>query len=160
MSWPTSNKAEFGAPELRRAAIDLLSRRDYSRHELWQKLSIKAADTADLDEVLNDLSERQWQSDARFARVFLSSAQQRGHGPIRIQQAMRQKGLLAADIQSAFEQSDIDWIELAIQVAAKKATTFPVLDRSSQAKLYRFMAGRGFDSEHIRLAIDALVVCE
>lgn len=155
MSWSIS-KAELGASELRRAAVDLLSRRDYSRHELWQKLAPKAQDSSDLEHVLDDLSERQWQSDARFARVFLNSSQQRGHGPLRIQQALRQKGIAADDIHHAFADAEVDWFASAVQVAEKKAATISELDQKNREKLYRFLAGRGFDSEQIRVAMASL----
>ncbi|MBE0483692.1 MAG: regulatory protein RecX [Bacterioplanes sp.] len=155
MSWPTSNKA-LSANELRRAAIDLLARRDYSRYELWQKLSVKAVDANELEHVLDDLSERQWQSDARFARLFLSSSQQRGHGPLRIQQGMRQKGIASAEIDVAFAEADVDWCALAMRVVQKKAATLPDLNQKSREKLYRFLASRGFDGEHIRVAMTSL----
>lgn len=159
MSWSTS-KQELNASELRRAAVDLLARRDYSRHELWKKLSIRAADASDLEQVLDDLSERQWQSDARFARLFLSSSQQRGHGPLRIQQAMRQKGLSSHDIQVAFAEADVDWFALASHVVQKKVATVPELNQKAREKLYRFLAGRGFDAEQIRVAMASLTAAD
>lgn len=151
---PTSDLLDASA--LKHAAVDLLARRDHSRHELWQKLSPKAASDDDLTALLDDLSARDWQSDARYASTFLRSREQRGLGPIRIRQELRQRGVSNDLINAEFEQSDTDWYRLANEVAAKKAGSVNVVDAKGRAKLQRFLAYRGFSSDHIYAALDAL----
>ncbi len=71
---------------LMHSAVDLLSRRDYSRQELWRKLSPKAASADDLESVLNNLAERNWQSDERFAAMYLRARSTRGVDALRLKQ--------------------------------------------------------------------------
>lgn len=144
------------ASALKHAAVDLLARRDHSRHELWQKLSPKAASDDDLTALLDDLSARDWQSDERYTNTFLRSREQRGLGPVRIRQELRQRGVSGDLINDAFEQSDTDWCRLASEVAEKKAGSVNVADAKGRAKLQRFLAYRGFSSDHIYAALDAL----
>jgi len=135
--------------DLRQAVLDLLSRRDYSRHELFTKLAIKAADHDELDILLDDMTERGWQCDLRFARQFIVSRSYRGQGPLRIRQELRQRGVATMNIENAFDDSDIDWQQLARETATKKYSS----EKENQDKLkhkaqvFRFLMYRGFSSD-------------
>ena len=141
--------------ELRCAAVDLLSRRDHSRLELQRKLRPKAASAEDLDNLLNELAERRWQSDERFAESFVNSRVHRGHGPLRMQHELRSKGVGAAEIHSAMEENEADWYAQAIAVAEKKFGPSPDLsDQKQKARIYRFLAYRGFTGSQISHVLD------
>jgi len=143
--------------ELRCAAVDLLSRRDHSRLELQRKLLPKASSTEELETLLNELAERHWQSDERFAEAFVNSRVQRGHGPLRMQQELRTKGVNAEDISAAMDQADSDWHQSAISVAVKKFGRCPDLsDLKLKARVYRFLAYRGFNGSQINHVLDHL----
>ncbi|KZZ44619.1 MAG: recombination regulator RecX [Saccharospirillaceae bacterium] len=150
-------KPEFlDEKELRRAIIDLLSRRDYSRLELFRKLK-KRCDSAELlEQILDDFQQRNWQSDQRFAESFLNSRYQRGLGPIRLKQEMREKGLASDVIQLTLESSEVDWFQLAFEVAQKKANSLKESDPNKKQKLFRFLAYRGFSSDQIAYAMDEM----
>ncbi len=153
-------KPELTQAELRRVAVDLLSRRDYSRRELTRKLSPKAADPDDVEVVLDDLAERHWQSDERFAESFLNSRCQR-YGPVRLQQELREKGLNAEQIQNAIANLSVDWYELALDLAQRKCPGgLPPQDMRERARLYRFLAYRGFTGEQTSYALEQLVMAE
>ncbi|MFN4103074.1 MAG: recombination regulator RecX, partial [Tepidimonas sp.] len=53
------------APTLKARALRLLARRDYTRHELAQRLAPHAADAAELEAVLDDCARRGWLDEAR-----------------------------------------------------------------------------------------------
>lgn len=136
-------------------AVDLLSRREYSRRELTQKLKPHAESEEQLTALLDQLSERTWQSDQRFAEQFTRAKGSR-YGSLRLRYAMREKGLDAEIIEQALEgQNDL---ELARQVWQRKFGTLPET-REDKARQVRFLASRGFPSEVIRRvmggAIDA-----
>lgn len=142
---PTS---ESGSQSLRGKALDLLSRRDYSRRELSRKLSRHATDTAvnslsddddlivpeyaeaeedaalerdqECELLLDEFEEQGWLSDQRFASAFVSSRARRGIGPQRLLQELRQKGVSAEDARQAVDNGDTDWFESALQCALKK----------------------------------------
>ena len=54
-------------PTLRGRALRLLGRREFSRQELDKRLRSFTEDPAELETLLDDLSERGWLSDARYA---------------------------------------------------------------------------------------------
>lgn len=140
--------------ELFSAAVDLLSRRDYSRRELWRKLSPKAASAEDLESVLSELSERHWQSDERFGASYLRSRSSRGVGPVRLRQELQQKGLDSELTSELMETCPNDWFETAFAAARKKRSTLADDDPKLSEKLYRFLAYRGFTGDVIRKVIE------
>lgn len=147
-----SSKAEpLSAAELRQAAITLLSRRDYSRHELRQKLLPKAANPDDVALLLDDIEARGWQSDARFSEVFLRDRSQR-YGPVRLRQELKQKGIGGHEAEQAFAGLEVDWYAQARAALLKKYGEVPT-ELAIKAKAYRFLAARGFRAEHINQAL-------
>lgn len=142
---------------LMHSAVDLLSRRDYSRQELWRKLSPKAASADDLESVLNNLAERNWQSDERFAAMYLRARSNRGVGPLRLKQELKQKGVSGDLTSEAMEQSDANWTQNAIEVAQKKARSVGFDHPQLKPKLWRFLAYRGFAGDVIELAIEKVM---
>ena len=141
---------------LKHAAVDLLSRRDYSRHELWRKLSPKATSADDLEQVLDELAESKWQSDERFASMFVRSRASRGVGPMRLKQELKEKGVDGQTVSSAFEESEENWHEKALEVAQRKARSIGIDSPDFKAKLWRFLSYRGFSSDQISSAIDTI----
>jgi regulatory protein len=55
---------------LRQRALDLLARRDYSRHELMCRLQ-QDNNQAELIALLDELTTKGWQSDERFAQEYV-----------------------------------------------------------------------------------------
>lgn len=150
-------KPEFlDEKELRRAMVDLLSRRDYSRLELCRKFKKRCDDAGLLEQVLDDFQQRNWQSDQRFAESFLNSRYQRGLGPLRLKQEMRDKGLANDVIQLALEGLEVDWFQLAYDVAQKKSNALKETDPNKKQKLFRFLAYRGFNGDQISYAMDEI----
>lgn len=140
---------------LRQVIIDLLSRRDYSRLELFRKLSPRAADVAELDQLLDEMAERQWQSDERFTDAFLHGRRHR-YGPVRLTHELRRKGISGEQAQAALAQQEVDWQEQAISILQRKFAATDLTDVRQRARAYRFLAQRGFASGHIQKAIDTL----
>nr|WP_238537312.1 regulatory protein RecX [Chromobacterium haemolyticum] len=89
---------------------------------------------------MDDLAERSWQSDQRFAQQFADSKGQR-YGSRRLQQEMRQRGVDAELIRDALQGRD----DLAAAQAQwlKKFGRMPDTPQE-RARQIRFLAGRGF----------------
>ena len=102
-------------------AIKLLARREHSRAELQQKLTVKFPQQQDeIARLLDQLSTEGWQSDMRFAEAYLRSRANQGYGWQRIRMELQQRGIADGVAKSAFEQSDVDWDVLKTQVEHKK----------------------------------------
>ena len=134
------------AKSLLSRALDLLSRREYSRRELAGCLRPHAESQAALDEVFQALDAHAWQSDARFAEQFTRRNGSR-HGALRLGHALRGKGISAEVIDQAL--AGRNELEIARQVWQRKFDHLPG-SREEQARQMRFLAGRGFRHDIIR----------
>ena len=142
--------------ELRVAAINLLSRREYSRHELETKLIDRSENTADLTSVLDLLTELCYQSDQRFSGSFLRSRIYRGLGPMRVQRELQEKGIDQDLIAQALEEESPDWFELAVESGRNKAQRLDLSDFKQKQKFYRYLSYRGFAMAEIQYAVEQL----
>jgi regulatory protein len=131
---------------LKARAVDLLSRREYSRRELQQKLAPHAESAEELQALLDELGQRGWQSDERFAEQF-TQIKGRKYGSRRLAAEMREKGIAPDAIQSAL--SGQDDVELARQLWQKKFGRAPQ-SAEERAKQMRFLAYRGVSMDAIR----------
>ncbi|MFB2813924.1 regulatory protein RecX [Shewanella xiamenensis] len=145
-------------------AVALLARRDYSRQEIRTKLLEKGFEVADIDPVLDDCEASGFINDKRYAELLVRSHIARGHGPIRIRQAIAQKGLTKDCIEAALSANEHDWFELAKAKAIKKYTVPNVLEvkgslsreqiAKEKAKRVRFLLSQGFNYEQVTYALD------
>lgn len=126
--------------------MDLLSRREYSRRELYQKLAPHAESPDEVEKVLDELSSRGWQSDHRFAEQF-AEIKGRKYGSRRLAAEMREKGIESEAISEAL--SGQDDIALARQLWQKKFGQ-PPQSAEERVKQIRFLANRGLPMDAIR----------
>ncbi|MGM1051737.1 MAG: regulatory protein RecX [Pseudomonadota bacterium] len=142
----------------REDALRLLARREYSRAELVSRLSAKAYAVDAIIECLDALAEQGLQSDERFAESFLRSGIMRGQGPLKIRQALSQRGIERELIRTVFaqaqenEQGGADWFTLACEILARRFSG-PGDTPRERARRERFLAGRGFDFDQVRHAL-------
>ncbi len=145
--------AELSDSDLRVAAINLLSRREYSLHELFQKLEPRSKSETQVHNLLEKLVEAGYQSDQRFAESFLRSRINRGLGPMRIQRELKDKGINPHLIEQVFSE-EIDWFHHAFESGLKKSNNLDLGDYKDKQKLYRYLAYRGFAMDQIQYAIE------
>ena len=73
-------------------ALDLVSRREHSRHELMQKLDKRYPETSPIiEEVLDKLEGNKILDDERFAEMYLNSRARKGFGPKKIEMELHSK---------------------------------------------------------------------
>ena len=142
---------------VRRAAMNLLARREQSFVELQQKLMQKFPDF-DLEGVilpaLERLREENLQSDERFLESYIRHRIHAGMGPLRIDMELGQKGVSSSQARAAIYHEDNDWVSLCQEAMEKRFSEAPPADMAEKQKLYRFLQQRGFDSEQIRQVLD------
>ncbi|MBJ9985143.1 regulatory protein RecX [Acinetobacter sp. S40] len=136
---------------LRSYAFALLTRKEYAKAELIEKLSLYAQDKNEVLALVEELSERQYQSDQRVAEMVVSSQIRKGKGPNRIKQTLKHKqvdsNLVLEDIQN------IDWLQQAYLLKVKKFGVHVEKDPKQKAKQIRFLQYRGYDMDTILKAI-------
>jgi regulatory protein len=142
--------AEDPAVLIRRAALDLLARREHSKKELREKLARRFDDPELLDQQLDVLVEQNLQSDERFTESFVRFRSKKGQGPLRIVQELKQRGI-APDLQQLYVwEGEIDWQAVIAAVYLKKFGETGFVDCKDRAKKVRFLQYRGFDHDLIR----------
>lgn len=132
------------ATDIRRAAMDLLARREHSRRELRQKLAQRFPDSEHIDSELDRLCSERLQSDARFAESYLHSRAQRLYGPLRIKAELRERGIAEEVIAEVFAAAHIDWLDNLRKLELGKFGCTPPVDWRERAKRLRFLQYRGF----------------
>ncbi len=142
-------RGEATAGDVRRVAMDLLSRREHARRELHRKLAARGFAESLIEPVLDGLARDGLQSDARYLESAVSRAAGRGKGPQYIRSWLRSRGVTGGAVDAALADSDVDWLELAGTVRRRKFGEAPPSDYAARAKQARFLAQRGFDAELI-----------
>lgn len=138
------------------AALNLLARREYSQAELRKKLARKFPDDdGAIETALERLIDTGLQDDERFAEAFLRTQVARLRGPVRIRHEARQKGI-AEQINALLDAGDVDWYALARDAAGRKLGRDDVSDPKVKARMARFLAYRGFDTDQTMTALEAL----
>ena len=132
--------------ELRQRAVSLLARRDHALRELETKLRSKVGDHPALAAVIEWCEEHGFIDDRRFAGFFVRSRIDRGQGVLRIRQELQQRGVASELIESALQDTEVDWFALAREVRTRRFRQYPQ-DQKEKARQLRFLQGRGFDAE-------------
>ena len=133
----------------RRKAIDLLSRRDHSRHELSQKLLNKGHAPENIAPVLEELHRKAYINESRMAENYIHFRSARGFGPLRIQQELQARGIPPEIIAEQLNITDNAWLIGARKAFKKQFGSQIATDFKMKAKQLRFLQYRGFTREQI-----------
>lgn len=133
---------------LRDKAYQYLARREYSQHELRQKLG-RIDQFHQLEQLLQELIQLNAQSDLRFAEQLGRARADAGKGPMLLEQELKQHRLDPAIIESVMELYQGEWAERAEFARIKKFGTAPPADYKEWARQARFLQQRGFSVNDI-----------
>jgi regulatory protein len=136
----------------RDSALRALGRREHSAAQLKQKLEGRGYDEVAVEQVVGDLSERGWQSDARYAEVLIRSRVSQGYGRLYIEAELEVAKVPDAEISAAFAAAEVDWLQLAVTLHTRKFGA-PPQTLEERHKQWRYLANRGFTPEQIRVAL-------
>jgi len=148
---PTPKPQGLTGTRLRSYAFAVLTRREYSKADLIEKLTSYAQDPDEVITLVDELAQNNYQSDQRVAEMTVRSQMRKGKGPNRIKLALRSKQLDKALVQE--DLAEIDWYEQAYQLKVKKYGTEVAKDPKIKAKQIRFLQYRGFEMDAIMKAI-------
>lgn len=179
---PAALKAYLRTPEQRQADIDAikaesrlrwlafyyLSRREYGKAELKQKLIDKEQDPEKIDALLDEFEEKGYQSDYRTTLMLIRENIRKGRGRGRIKQEFYRKkiampGNIDELIDMANSDSDefsefvedgadslvdgVDWLKLAVIARTKKYGNDLPTEQKDKARQLRFLQYRGFHTD-------------
>jgi len=149
----TRPEQDSSAAGVRRAALELLSRREFAAAELRERLRRKLGSEAPVDAVLEQLAAEGLLDDARFIESFVHSHRRKGHGPLRILHELAQRGIRGEPAEAAVDPRGEDWVEVARNWRARRfgaALPRAAADWQRQA---RHLQSRGFSTDQVRRAM-------
>lgn len=138
--------------ELLAQAMRWLARREYSVHELGQRLRDKGYPAADVAGVLEELQDQGLVSDRRFAEALVRSRTERGYGPMKIAHELRAKGVDDPLIEEIVEDDNDYWTARLRELWEKRFGRAPG-DYREWARQARGLQSRGFTAEQVRRVV-------
>ena len=144
---------------IRARLVALISKREYSRQQLWQKLEAKCAQADSLEQALDELQEAGIVDDDRFAQALVAQRLHDGWGYLRISQDLRQAGIFKAgqaEYLPPIGESEF-WQKQALLILQRKYPNASCLeDQQSRTKAIAFLGRRGFNYEQCYRACELL----
>jgi len=129
--------------------LDLVSRREHSRHELMEKLTKRYPETSlIIEEALDKLEINKIVDDERFAEMYINSRARKGFGPKKIEMELNAKRVESTFISNALEAYET-WLENARKELQKKFKDQKPTDYQSKMKQKKFLFMRGFSASII-----------
>lgn len=138
---------------VRRAALEFLTRREHSTHELTAKLTARGYAAEAVAEALAALAARNLLSDARFVEEFVAARVRRGCGPHKIREALHAKGVSAELVEAALAAHAEEWVARATAARRKRFGAALPRNYPERARQARFLQQRGFTAEQIRAVL-------
>lgn len=133
-------------------ALKLLRRRDYTIAELRAILASKFG--ADPDTVLEQLRQKNFLNDRRFAENYL--AKRKGRGRMTVRAEMIARGVPAELIDDVVEKADWPSLQEAMAATMKIWKLRAPLQSRDAARLFRALLRLGYDEDAIREEIEQL----
>ncbi len=142
------------------AGLKMLSRRELSEAQVRQRLARRDHDAEAIDAAIARLKENRSLDDARVAgAIARTETGIRKRGRLRVRRQIEAAGIAPAIAQRAvdevFEAIDPDAL-LAAALHKRLHGRDRIADDRECARLYRYLAGQGFESERIRQALGRL----
>jgi regulatory protein len=137
------------------AALRFLTRREYSRHELSQKLRQQFSES-EVCEVIEECCRNRLLSDVRFVESRVRHRVQQGYGPLWIKQDLRLHQLDDDLLRNAMDYDESFWIEKAQELVVKKYGTLDI--KQHMPKIQRYLYQRGYSAAVIQQALKRVFV--
>ncbi|MEO8467864.1 MAG: regulatory protein RecX [Gammaproteobacteria bacterium] len=138
----------------KRAAVELLARREHSRLELERKLARRGFPKDVIAPALDALEHSGVLVATRFTESFIRSRIAKGQGPTRIRAELAERGVAGEQTVQLLRGGDVDWLATARAVRRKRFGDEPPRDFRERAKQARFLQYRGFTSDQVRAALE------
>lgn len=137
--------------------LSLLARREHSARELQRKLAAKGHAPAEAGAAVEQLRERHYQDDDRYAASLARRRVAQGYGPRRIQAELKSHGLRDAAIRLVMAGLAVDWNALAADQLRRRHGGRAATDPAERAARAGLLLRRGFDPATVRAVTRAEV---
>lgn len=135
--------------DIRRAATDLLARREHSETEISRKLARKGFADEIIQQVIHALTQEKLLSNERFIENYIYYRRGKGFGPLRIQAELIERGIGKELIDHHLKITDNAWFADIREAWRKRFKNKMPQDYKTRAQQMRFLYSRGFTSGQI-----------
>lgn len=136
-------------------ALDILSRKSITSHDLGASLAQKGYDDIVICEVIKDLESLGYIDDESYASMYFEYCLEKMWGKKKITYEMKQKGISDVIIETVLgEYEDDAALEQMTDAIKQKYMYCDLSDPKTKAKITRYFASRGFDFSQINTAIN------
>ncbi len=128
--------------------------------ELERKMRTWGLDQEDRDALLADLISNNFLSEERFAEAYVSGKVNiKRWGKIKIRQHLKQKAISDYSIKKALEgiEDSTYFGNLKHLTERKYATLKGPDDYNKKVKLYRYLSGKGYETEYVREVVEEVI---
>ena len=129
-------------------ALRMLARREYSEHQIRERLTAREFEADEIGEAVARLTEQRSLDDRRVAGAMARlELQVRRHGRLRAERKMKEAGLAPSLIREALDATlaDTDADALVAAALARRLRHGQAIeDDKHLQRLYRFLVGQGF----------------
>lgn len=147
---------EVWIPRAKRRVLHLLERMDRSEEQLRRKLAEGGYPEEAIEEAIAYAASYHYVDDERMARSHIRYYQN-SRSRARMRMDLMKKGIDREVIERCLEEElTASQTDLIRELLRKKGYDASSATREEQAKMYRFLAGRGFSGSEIRQAMDAV----
>lgn len=132
--------------------------REYCTGEIRSRLERRGLPSAQIEAVLQQLTRHRFVDDTRYAGAFVRTKLKAGWGKWKITHALRVKQIPTQLISKALTDNTDrdDYLSAAMKAARSKAGRLDLSLRTDCARLYRFLASRGYESDVISKVVNRL----
>ena len=134
----------------RQKALEILSRRPYSKQELKDKLLRRGTDEQSADECIDWLAERGFLDDGEYAGAVARHYSAKGYGAGRVKSELRRRGIERELADETLSELPENTEKLDAYIARRLSDPS---DRDSVRKVSAALFRRGFSWEEIRAAL-------
>ena len=134
-------------------ALDLLSRREHSRKELYIKLTKRFDCKDEINLTLDQLEENNLLCDSRFTEEYVHSRRRKGFGPVKISMELEKRGVKDSLISSEIDKFN-DWDKLAKLSFKKRFPDGASKNFKELQKQKNFLTNKGFSFYQIESVLD------
>ena len=134
-------------------ALDLLSRREHSRKELYIKLTKRFDCKDEINLTLDQLEENNLLCYFRFTEEYVHSRRRKGFGPVKISMELEKKGVKDSLISSEIDKFN-DWDKLAELSFKKRFPDGASKNFKELQKQKNFLTNKGFSFYQIESVLD------
>lgn len=148
----------LGREEALLKMADLCARSEQCAFEIMRKLRLKGLSSHDAGFVVDELIERRFIDECRYARSFSrDKVRFSAWGRLKIRAALLARRIPDSVISEAFGEVDPeDYADAATRAARAKAASLDLSLPQERLKLYRHLMSRGFESDVARVTIEKL----